>query len=106
MGGKSLASVKIAIGITSLFALGHAACADGIHGLGLESLMPSIQLLLPDCQSKTGHKVTFNYGNSSTLPKRLDSEQFDVAFASTPLLERLDKHGKLIAGTRTDVARV
>jgi hypothetical protein len=45
----------------------YVAQAADIHGLALESLMPSIQLLLPDCESKTGHKVTFNSGNSSTF---------------------------------------
>jgi molybdate transport system substrate-binding protein len=99
-------AATVKVGITFSFAFSHGAYAADIRGLGLESLMPSIELLLPDFQSKTGHKVTFNYGNSSTLPKRLDSEPFDVAFASTPLLDRLDKQGKLAAGARTDVARV
>src|SRR5262245_35217133 len=71
-----------------------------IHGLGLESLMPSIQALMPNFQKTTGHKITFNYGNSSTLPARLDTEAFDVVFASTPIIDRLSKQGKLAAGSQ------
>jgi molybdate transport system substrate-binding protein len=106
MFAKSIASaLKVAPGIAFL-SFSQAALSADIHGLGLESLMPSIQILMPDFQRTTGHKVTFNYGNSSTLPKRLDSERFDVAFASTPLMERLVKQGKLAADSQINVARV
>jgi len=73
----SAVAVTIKLGIAFCFACSHVAYTADIRGLGLESLMPSIQQLLPDFQSKTGHKVTFNYGNSSTLPKLVDSEPFD-----------------------------
>ena len=83
------------------------ARAAEIAGLALESLKPSLELLVPDFERTTGHKVRFGFGNSSTLPRRFEAgEPFDVAFASALLIDRYIKEGKISGGTRTDVTRV
>jgi len=83
------------------------ARAAEIAGLALESFKPSLELLVPNFERATGHKVRLSYGNSSTLPKRFEAgEPFDVAFASALLIDRYTKEGKIGSGTRTDVARV
>ena len=81
--------------------------AAEINALSLESLKPSLERLLPSFQKTTGHVVKVNYGNSSTLPKRFAAnEPFDVALASTPLIERLIKEGKVATESKVDIARV
>jgi molybdate transport system substrate-binding protein len=83
------------------------ARAAEIASLALESLKAPLELLVPDFERATGHKVRLGFGNSSTLPKRFETgEPFDAAFASALLINRYIKEGKVARGTRTDVARV
>lgn len=101
------ASASMAVGAIIFSAQTQTALAAEIHVFSLVSLKSTLEDLVPGFERTTGHKVTFTYGNSSELPKQFATGQpFDVALASSPLLERLIKEGKVAAGTRTDMARV
>jgi molybdate transport system substrate-binding protein len=103
----SLATLaKVTVGVLLLWA-GPSAQAAEVQGLGLVSLKSSFDVLVPEFQQATGHRVTINYDGSSDLLKRfVAGERFDVALASSLFVDRLIKEGKVAAGTRADLARV
>lgn len=99
--------VKLVFVLTAICVTVQPTRAAEINILSLESLKPSLERLMPSFEKTTGHTVKLNYGNSSTLPKRFAAnEPFDVALASTPLIERLTKDGKVAAESKIDIARV
>jgi molybdate transport system substrate-binding protein len=90
-----------------LFAQGHAVQAAEIKILVVPALQTSLDVLAPQFERATGHKLDINYGGSSELVKRFAAgEAFDVALVWPAQIDRLLKEGKLTAGTRAEIARV
>ena len=90
-----------------LFAQGHAVQAAEVKVLGVPALQTSLDVIGPQFERATGHKLNINYGGSSELVKRFAAgEAFDVALVWPAQIDRLLKEGKLAAGTRTEIARV
>lgn len=104
----SLATItKLAIGVMLMFMQCLLAQATEIKALGVVPLKTSIDVLAPQFERATGHKVTVSYAGSSDLIKRFAAgETFDVALVWPAMIDRLLKEGKVAAGTRADVARV
>jgi molybdate transport system substrate-binding protein len=101
------AAAKLAIGVTLLFAQGHAAQATEIKVLSVTPLKTSVDVLGPQFERATGHKLMMHYGSSSDLIRQFDAgETFDVALAWPAMIDRLLKEGKVAAGTRAEIARV
>jgi molybdate transport system substrate-binding protein len=69
------------------------------------------KILIPIYEQATGHKVISSYGASvgnapDSIPSRFArGERFDAAILSEGGLEALVKEGKLVAGSRIDLAR-
>ena len=69
------------------------------------------KILIPIYEQATGHKVISSYGASvgnapDSIPSRFArGERFDAAILSEGGLEALVKEGKLMAGSRIDLAR-
>ena len=62
--------------------------------------------LVPVFEKETRHKVTTTWVGTAVLAKRLnDGEVFDAVICASSLLEELTSTGKLMAGSRSDVAR-
>jgi molybdate transport system substrate-binding protein len=90
-----------------LSAQGHAVQAAEIKGLSVPALKTSLDVLGPQFERTTGHKLMIHYAGSSDLIRQLDAgETFDVAFVWPAMIDRLLKEGKVAAGTRTEIARV
>jgi len=86
---------------------GHAVQAAEIKVLGVPALQTSLEVLGPQFERASGHKLNINYAGSSDLVRRFAAgEAFDVALVWPAQIERLLKEGKLAAGTRAEVARV
>ena len=62
--------------------------------------------LVPVFEQRTRHKVKTTWVGTAVLAQRLnDGEVFDAVICASSLLEELTDTGKLMAGSRSDVAR-
>ena len=62
---------------------------------------------MPQFERASGHKVRIEYGTVGALADSLTKgESGGVVIVSGPLLEDLQKQGKIAAGSRVDIARV
>ena len=104
---RSLLAIRIGIGAILVAAQGHSVRAAEIKVLGVPALQTSLEVLGPQFERATGHKLNINYAGSSDLVRRFAAgETFDVALVWPAQIDRLLKEGKLAAGTRAEVARV
>jgi len=62
--------------------------------------------LVPKFEASSGHKVTFDWGTVGGMAERVrQGEAADVVIAAGPQVEALEKVGKVVAGSRTDLAK-
>lgn len=103
----SLATVaKVGIGAVFLAVQAHAALSAEIKVLSVQPLKPLLEVLGPEFERTTGHKLTIKYNVSAALRRDIDAgEAFDVALLLPAIIEDLAKQGKVAAGTNTDVSR-
>ena len=100
-----LASVFVA---NSFLQLAHAA---EIRVITSGAFTEAYKQLIPMYEQASGHKVISAFGASvgkapDSIPSRFErGEKFDVVILSEGGLEALMKEGKLIAGSRVDLAR-
>ena len=60
----------------------------------------------PQFERATGHKLTIKYAPSEPLRKQIDAgEPFDVVLIFPNLVDELIRQGKVVPGTRVDIAR-
>ncbi|WP_036019381.1 molybdate ABC transporter substrate-binding protein [Bradyrhizobium sp. WSM1743] len=108
---KCSVAAIFAVGATSSLLLGAAvpslAQAADIELLGPVSLRVVLPSLLPQFERSSGHKVKVGYATLGAIAKRLlDGEIVDVAMVSPEQNEQLQKQGKLLEGSRAEVASV
>ena len=73
-------------------------CAVALH--------PAIDVLIPDFENSSGHKVTVAYGNAGAIADRFQKgEAADRMINAAPLMDRLRAQGKVVAGDRTSSSR-
>jgi len=53
----------------------------------------------------SGHSLVVVSDTTGSLQRRLESERADVMFVAAPAIDALEKAGRLVPGTRVDVAR-
>jgi molybdate transport system substrate-binding protein len=83
------------------------ARAAEITLLGPVSFRALFPELLPQFEKLSGHKVTVGYATLGAITERLiKGEAADVAIVSPAQNEELQKQGKLLAGSRVEIARV
>ncbi len=83
------------------------ARAAEIKLLGPVSIRALLPELLPKFEKSSGHKVTVGYATLGAITERLvKGEAADVAMVSPAQNEELQKQGKLLAGSRVEIARV
>ena len=98
-----LAAAKIAL----IFVLAHALAAEAaevkvITGVGMAAVW---EQLGPEFERATGHKVVIWYGHVGAIKRRIEGgEAFDLAVTGS--LGEYIKQGKIVAATRTEIARV
>ena len=82
----------------------HAAEIKLLGPVSLRTVLPS---LLPQFEQSSGHKVVVGYATLGAITKRLvEGEVADVAMVSPDQNAELQKQGKLLAGSRVEIARV
>ena len=90
--------------ITAMVA-GTAHAAD-ITVLATPAIKEAYAELMPLFEKQTQDKVTTTWVGTADLKKRLDGgEVYDAVICASNLLEELTDTGKLMAGSRSDVAR-
>jgi molybdate transport system substrate-binding protein len=96
-----------AIAAVALLAHGSAALAADIKVLSVVPLKTTMDMLGPQFEAATGHKLVIAYGGSDQIKRRVENgEEFDVAVAFLELIEDLIKQGKLVADSRKIIASV
>jgi molybdate transport system substrate-binding protein len=62
--------------------------------------------LVPQFEKATGHKVTTTWsGTTAIMQKMAAGETYDLVFISSTEMEQLIKQGKIVAGSRVDLAK-
>ncbi len=62
--------------------------------------------LVPAFQQASGHKVTIIWAGTEAITKRIsDGEVVDIVLIAAPNIDKLVAEGKLVAGSRADVAK-
>ena len=65
-----------------------------------------MQELGPQFERASGHKLAMTFDVASALKRRIEAgEKFDIAILTAPVMDDLIKQGKIVADTRTNVAR-
>jgi molybdate transport system substrate-binding protein len=94
-------------GALAIVAGGQAACAAEIKLLTAGAMRAVVMALLPDFEKQTGHKVTIDNATAGGLAKRIgEGEAFDVVIVTPAVVDDLATKGKIVAGSRIDLAKV
>jgi molybdate transport system substrate-binding protein len=100
--------VTKALGALACFLLAQAAAVQAadlkvISTIGVKSF---VEELAPQFERTTGHKLTIKFGTANVLKREIEAgEAFDVAIMTAMVADDLIRQGRLVASTRTDVAR-
>lgn len=92
--------------LLATFSAGVAIAAEikVFSPIAMRGVMPEIA---GQFERASGHKATIEYANVGEITKRiLQGETADVIIVSVPQLEELQKQDKIVAGSRSDIARV
>ena len=105
---SSLATI-ISAAISSLLLVAAAprtARAVELKVLSGSGVQPAMIELIPGFEQSSGHKVTFDYGTVGGMADRVQKgEAADVIIASGPQIDALEKQGKIVQGSRADLAK-
>ena len=91
----------------AIAASGNVACAAEIKLLTAGAMRAVVVALLPDFEKQTGHKVSIDNATAGGLAKRIgEGEAFDVAIITPAVVDDLAGKGKIVPGSRIDLAKV
>jgi molybdate transport system substrate-binding protein len=77
-----------------------------IKVLSTTAMKTSLDAMTPELESATGSKLTFVFGPSAKIAKMVaDGEKNDIAIVTDKGFEELAAQGKLVSGSRADIAR-
>jgi molybdate transport system substrate-binding protein len=107
-GGISGACATIALGLAFLAAAGWSkALSADIKLLSASALHPLVDVLIPDFEKSSGHKVTVVYGTAGAVADLVQKgEPADIILSSVSTIDRLQAQGKIVAGDRVIIAKV
>ena len=94
--------------LTCLFTVAHAspAIAADIRVLCSNGLKSVFEELAPQFERASGHKIVVTYGLAAGFKQQIDGgTPFDVAILTPVLIDDLIKSGKMVADSRTLIAR-
>jgi molybdate transport system substrate-binding protein len=97
--------MKKLVVVTSLAMAGIAQAAD-ITVLATPGIKEAYLALVPQYEKESGNKVATTWAGTADVMKRVKAgEVFDTVILASNSLEELTDTGKLMAGSRADVAR-
>lgn len=85
----------------------QTACAAEIKLLTAGAMRAVVVAVIGDFEQQTGHKVAIDNDTAGGLAKRIGGgEAFDVAIITPAVIDDLTGKGKIVAGSRIDLAKV
>lgn len=90
-----------------LLVLAHLnSWAADIKVMASTGVSSMFQQLLPAFERSTGHKISVSYDTSNIILRKLNAgETADLVVLTAPLIDQLTQQGRVVAGTRVDLAR-
>ena len=81
--------------------------AADIKVLCVGGVQPAISILVPQFERVSGYKVSVSYVSpgGALRDRVLIDQDVDVAFVPSPVLADIEKAGKIVPGSRADIAR-
>jgi molybdate transport system substrate-binding protein len=105
MNRRATCGLTLALALVALMAWSRAEAAE-IKVLSTVGMQPATAELIPRFERDTGHTVVVTYGLAAILKTQfLDGAPADVLILTGPIVEDLAKQGKVVAGSKVDVAR-
>jgi molybdate transport system substrate-binding protein len=103
----SSAAVGAAFSFFFLIATADIAAAAQIKILSGSAIETAMAVLIPQFERSSGHKVTFDFnGAIGAMADRVQKgEAADVVIVSGPQIDSLEKQGKVVPGSRADIAK-
>jgi molybdate transport system substrate-binding protein len=82
---------------------GWAADIKVMASTGVSSMF---QQLLPVFERNTGHKIIISYDTSNIILRKINAgETADLVVLTAPLIDQLAQQGRVVSGSRVDLAR-
>jgi molybdate transport system substrate-binding protein len=99
--------MKTALSIAAaVLLLSGAAGAAEIKVLSTQATEEAYKELVPQFERASGHKVTTTFTGTLGVMKRLsEGEAYDLLIMSRQSIDELAQTGKVVAGSRTDIAK-
>jgi molybdate transport system substrate-binding protein len=80
--------------------------STGVRVLASDGVKPAVEELVPKIKHSAGQRITMEFDSSKKLEAQIEAGgTFDVAILTTDSIDTLIKHGRIAAGTRTEIAR-
>ena len=77
-----------------------------IKVLASTAMKTSMDMLMPQFEQASGHKTSFTYGPSARIAKQVaDGDANDVTIVTDAGIDDLIKKGRIVTGSRADLAR-
>jgi molybdate transport system substrate-binding protein len=106
---RSAATIThLMLSLLLLLVAAEIAPAATIKILAGSAIEPAMVELLPKFEQSSGHRVAFDFnGTIGGMTDRIQNgEAADVVIVSGPHIDMLEKRGRVVSGTRIDVAKV
>ena len=106
--GKAAATLAASLSCLLLVATApRTAAAAEIKVLSAIALQTALDDLAAQFEKSWGHKVTIGYATVGALTNRIQKgEAADVAIATPQQIANLEKQGRIVAGSRGEIAKV
>jgi molybdate transport system substrate-binding protein len=96
-----------AFALVAVMLAGGTADAAEIRVLASGSLKAALSKLLPDFQKSSGNLATIEYGPAGAIVGRIEkNDAADVVIVSRSQLQKLESNGKVVPGSRVDIAGI
>jgi molybdate transport system substrate-binding protein len=80
--------------------------AADIQVLSTNGLKHTLEKLAPEFETMTKHKLALQFAPAADMKGRIEKgEAFDLTFLTSAAIDDLIKQGRLVAATRTDIAK-
>lgn len=98
--------LTVTIGAVGALAISAAAKAAEVDVLASLAIKPVIEAIGPSFERASGHKLVTKFELTPAVKREIEAgAAFDVAIANPPHIVDLIKQGKIVAGSRADIAR-
>ena len=102
---EDIMRTRIVVAALGALLFGKAAHADEIKVLSTQAVEGAYRQLVPQFEKASGHKVTTIITGTLDAQKRIAAgESYDLIIKAAPAIDDLIKSGKVVPGSRVDLA--